>query len=305
FGHNLPVRSQQLIPQLCDKNIQQFITGVDFVLAITDNKTVYGWGVNDHGQLARQLCSDHIREIYCGYYHSLALTSDGRVYAWGQNMFGQIGCTDVDHGSVDVPKELCFSENCQINSVYCSLYSSFAITTDGQVFSWGRNHWYNLGHNDHNVLTPRIIPGVCNVQTVRSNGNQTCFLTRDGFVYICGQYHENELSLMQKLPIIIPTLNMCTELDLNDYRNKCSNYLNEMFEIIGQLSDGKLNSGEHNQFYAELNHLVTVRSEYVVKYIDSRFEGNLYYIQMELCSDSLRNILKKNSTFFPENWDNR
>ncbi|CAG2104757.1 unnamed protein product [Medioppia subpectinata] len=88
---------------------------------------------------------------------SQALTSDGRVYAWGQNMFGQIGCTDVDHGSVYVPKELGFNENCQINSVYCSLYSSFAITTDGQVFSWGRNHWYNLGHNNYNVWTPTAI----------------------------------------------------------------------------------------------------------------------------------------------------
>ncbi|CAG2100757.1 unnamed protein product [Medioppia subpectinata] len=314
FGHNLPVRSQQLIPQLCDKNIRQFITGVDFVLAITDSKTVYGWGINDHGQLARPPCSDqclpkiiefftvkNIHKICCGYYHSLALTSDGRVYAWGQNMFGQIGCTDVEHSSVSVPKVLGFSENCEINSVYCSLYSSFAITTEGRVFSWGRNHWYNLGHNDHNVLTPRIIPGVCNVQTVRSNGNQTCFLTRDGFVYICGQYHENELNLMQKSPIIIPSLNMCMELDLvlsHQNKRKSSAVINDYNRLFEELA--KLNAGEHDQFYSELNHLVAVRSEYVVKYIDSWFEGNLYYIQMELCSDSLRNILKKKLDVFPQ-----
>ncbi|CAG2100760.1 unnamed protein product [Medioppia subpectinata] len=303
FGHNLPVRSQQLIPKLCDKNIQQFITGVDFVLAITDNKMVFGWGVNDHGQLARPPCSDQcvpevieffinksIHEICCGYYHSLALTSDGRVYAWGQNMFGQIGCTDVDHGSVYVPKELDFSENCQINSVYCSLYSSFAITTDGQVFSWGRNHWYNLEHNDHNVLTPRIIPGYRNK---------------------CSNYLLEMFETIRQLANDQNKTRSCSAL--NDY--------NRLFEELGKLGSGsfgtvykvrklndeqhyaikiiklksKLNVGEHDEFYAELNHLVTVRSEYVVKYIDSWFEGNLYYLQMELCSVKKLNVFLRES----------
>ncbi|CAG2117232.1 unnamed protein product, partial [Medioppia subpectinata] len=52
FGHNSPILSPQLIPELCNQNIQYFVNGK----------------------------------------HTLALTGDGRVYAWGCNDFGQIGC---------------------------------------------------------------------------------------------------------------------------------------------------------------------------------------------------------------------
>ena len=42
----------------------------------------------------------------------------------------------------------------------------------------------------------------------------------------------------------------------------------------------------------ELNKLVKVRSEYVVQYNDSWFENKQYFIEMELCSDNLKNILR-------------
>jgi serine/threonine protein kinase len=42
----------------------------------------------------------------------------------------------------------------------------------------------------------------------------------------------------------------------------------------------------------ELNKLVKVRSEYVVQYSNSWFENNEYFIEMELCSDNLKNILR-------------
>ncbi|CAG2178652.1 unnamed protein product [Oppiella nova] len=57
----------------------------------------------------------------------MILTNDGCVYGWGYNMFGHP-------------------------------YSSFAITSEGQVFSWGRNDWYGLGHNlSDNIWKPQLI----------------------------------------------------------------------------------------------------------------------------------------------------
>ena len=42
----------------------------------------------------------------------------------------------------------------------------------------------------------------------------------------------------------------------------------------------------------ELNNLVKVRSQYCVQYMSSWFIDNKYFIAMELCSDSLKNILR-------------
>ncbi|CAG2167259.1 unnamed protein product, partial [Oppiella nova] len=49
---------------------------------------------------------------------------------------------------------------------------------------------------------------------------------------------------------------------------------------------------ERNKVFNEIGNLEKVRSEYVVEYYDSWFEGEYLYIRMELCSQNLRNILE-------------
>ncbi|CAG2165492.1 unnamed protein product [Oppiella nova] len=44
LGHNTSIETPQQVPELCHKNIQQFLNGKDFVLAITSNDHVYSWG---------------------------------------------------------------------------------------------------------------------------------------------------------------------------------------------------------------------------------------------------------------------
>ncbi|CAG2170888.1 unnamed protein product [Oppiella nova] len=48
----------------------------------------------------------------------------------------------------------------------------------------------------------------------------------------------------------------------------------------------------------EVIHLQNLRSPYVVEYYDSWVEGNTFYIKMELCSDSLSNILRLKPQYF-------
>ncbi|CAG2106740.1 unnamed protein product [Medioppia subpectinata] len=55
-------------------------------------------------------------------------------------------------------------------SIYCSSYASFAITSNGHVFSWGRNHYYNLGH----IITPNLSRIT---QQLRKYPRRSAFLT--------------------------------------------------------------------------------------------------------------------------------
>ena len=47
LGHNKNVKDPQIIPELCDKNIQQFYNGLDFILGLTSDNQLYGWGRNN------------------------------------------------------------------------------------------------------------------------------------------------------------------------------------------------------------------------------------------------------------------
>ncbi|CAG2161401.1 unnamed protein product [Oppiella nova] len=106
LGHEIEVKTPQLIPKLCGQRIKQFINGWDFVLGVNEDNYVFSWGHNSEGQLGRHvtefgihlkpenipdLNDKNITQICCGYKHSLALTTGGQVYGWGSNYDGQIG----------------------------------------------------------------------------------------------------------------------------------------------------------------------------------------------------------------------
>src|SRR6202000_1919104 len=100
LGHNRYVREIQEIERLRHKNITQFFNGADFVLALTQHNCLYGWGLNDCGQLGLELPNmdfpfikpelinpenmenKSIYQISCGFYHTMILTSDRCVYGW-------------------------------------------------------------------------------------------------------------------------------------------------------------------------------------------------------------------------------
>jgi hypothetical protein len=108
-----------------------------------------------------------------------------------------------------------FSPNQEIQSIYCCDYSSFAITSKGKVFSWGRNGWYNLGHNSsYSIWKPQLIKDMTGIKTICSNGGITYFLSNDGFIHFCGRYrNENNDYLIQILPKVLNTDKRFTEMN--------------------------------------------------------------------------------------------
>ena len=217
LGHNKNVKDPQIIPKLCDKNIQQFYNGLGFVLGLTSNNELYGWGRNDRLQLGRKTLNKEnnkpininiknqiIKQISCGSHHTLVLTDDGMVYGWGDNSYGQIGC------GKELGKKISMTRLTSlpiIKSIHCSFCTSFALTENGMVYSWGHNTWCQLGHKlkqNESIFEPKLIINLTQITSICSSNNDTYFLTIDGTVYFCGLYYdENHIECYQMVPKLI------------------------------------------------------------------------------------------------------
>jgi hypothetical protein len=84
-----------------------------------------------------------------------AVTSRGNLYTWGKGLAGQLGHGDAV--PVTMPKLVSsfVSEGLRIAQVSCAPYHTAAVTTDGQLFTWGNGLFGKLGHGDN---LPAFLP---------------------------------------------------------------------------------------------------------------------------------------------------
>ena len=190
LGNDKPIRNPQIIPELCNKNISQFIIETRYILALNKiSNEIYVWGSvrtpgnSDTEKLERSFRKPDIMEYFshinvtkiaCGNDHLLVLNDQGEVYAWGNNTFGQVGSGNQDEY---IYETILLEIPDKIRDIYSWEQSSFAITYDGQVYSWGKNHYDNLGLNipETIIYEPRLIPHLCNIKSIRSTGLTTHF----------------------------------------------------------------------------------------------------------------------------------
>lgn len=75
---------------------------------INDKGQLFGWGLNNHGQLGighkENVCNptrvywnepEEVTQVAGGEHHTIALTKSGRVYNWGRNDEGECGVGDL------------------------------------------------------------------------------------------------------------------------------------------------------------------------------------------------------------------
>jgi hypothetical protein len=97
-GHSTPERVTGLPVSIAGISV-----GGQFAAVLGTDGSVWGWGVNDLGQLnfapSRPVtrpvneiaAGSRITQISAGFLHMLALRSDGTVLGWGSNFFSQLG----------------------------------------------------------------------------------------------------------------------------------------------------------------------------------------------------------------------
>lgn len=161
---------------LTGKIVTQVSAGQTHVLALTSDGLVFGWGDNNRGKIgdgtdttrrapvavdsSGYLFGKVIVSISAGFEHSLAAASDGTAYAWGFDYPGVLGSTVVADNTesfspapVDMTGML---SGKSVVSVAAGTYNSYALTSDGEIFSWGYNT--NYGAVGDGTTTNRSTP---------------------------------------------------------------------------------------------------------------------------------------------------
>ena len=134
-----------------------------YTVFLNDKQQVYSFGstfLRDDAILRPTLISlfgfENITSISCGYDHALALTQSGHVYAWGCNECGQLGLDDSNYESK--PKQIHIPNKVSVKQISCGNGFSLILTTDGKIYSFGRNEHGQLGHDQGNIVnTPKLV----------------------------------------------------------------------------------------------------------------------------------------------------
>lgn len=126
-------------------NWSKISVGLDHVIALKTDGTLWAWGKNASGQLGNGLFAAKSSPIQIGAgtdwaslaatgYGSLAIKTDGSLWAWGSNAAGELGLGDVSDRSV--PTQVGTSAWTVVDS---SLDQTMAIRSDGSLWAWGTN----------------------------------------------------------------------------------------------------------------------------------------------------------------------
>ncbi|KAH7287978.1 hypothetical protein KP509_31G005900 [Ceratopteris richardii] len=171
------------------------------------------WGQNQESNYPRLFygafpCTLAVVQVACGATHIAALSKLGTVQCWGYNEYGQLGrgfscegrqkarLVDKFVRYLDEPPESII-----ISKIACGDYHTAAVSSTGDVYTWGLGHMGQLGHwvlqsPDKEVLPRRVVSleGV-RITNVACGGVHTCAVTESGALYMWGGGQAGQLGL--------------------------------------------------------------------------------------------------------------
>lgn len=160
-------------------------------------------------------------DIASGCHHFLMLTDDGQVYSLGEGSKGQLGRISPNElHSIKSNRELFlqakvvkFPTPVSIVKIFASQWCSYALTTDGDLYAWGLNNYYQLGFRTLNPITvaseenpdimvtmsielfPVRVPFEKKVAAVSNGQQHFLLLDTEGQVHTCGSALYGKLGL--------------------------------------------------------------------------------------------------------------
>lgn len=196
--------------------------------AVLKDGSLYTWGWNAFGQLGlgdatvlqnvpnrnSWLDKHKVVQVATGQYATAAVTDAGALFTWGLNDSGHLGKGEFRSTVWDVPQRVDFlTPEVRVLSVCVGYGHMLALTRGGDVYSWGRNIYGQLGLGDHkDKASPQLVTHLKEepVKAVVCGQYHSLALTAKGDVYGWGYNRNYELgvgdNMDRVLPQAIPTL---------------------------------------------------------------------------------------------------
>lgn len=190
-NHILP----QKITSLGDTKIKKVVNQNFCTLALDQDNNLWIWGQNAAGAgefLDPAKAMTNIKEIKSSQLHSGALSMNGNLYMWGDNSNGMLGdgtCKDktiADAVLIDLP---------QIKQYDLGGTSSCAVSTEGELYTWGNDSAGQLGYEvttedeegKNSGLVPAKVPGMTKVAKAYMGPSNGAAIKEDGSLWLWGK----------------------------------------------------------------------------------------------------------------------
>ena len=184
----------------------QVAAGINHVIALNNDGTVWAWGNNMYGQLGDGSQTDRttpvqvsnlseVIKVAAGNAQSLALRSDGTVWSWGINS--------------SLPTQV--SDLTDVVDVAVGSNHSIAVKSDGTVWTWGINDYGQLGDGSTTYRSlPVQVQNLTDAIAISAGSQHTVALKRDGTVWTWGYNGYGQLgdgtTVDRKLPVKVQGL---------------------------------------------------------------------------------------------------
>ena len=184
----------------------QVSLGLNHCLAIKTTGTLWSWGRNQYGQLGQNIAPSIRRsspvqvgaltdwaQISGAPNFSLAVKTTGTLWSWGNSQFGQLGQNNSGgYAYLSSPVQVGALTNWLRVSGGSSV--SFAIKTDGTLWSWGINNSGNLGLNDRVYRSSPVQVGALTDWARVSAGGSVCAAIKtNGTLWAWGRNTDGQL----------------------------------------------------------------------------------------------------------------
>ena len=198
----------------------------DYSMAVGDDGNLYAWGNNSNGQLGTgdttnrstptKININGIKPAFiiggineCSQAGNIMVDEDGKVYGWGYNGYGQLGTGDTTNKTIPTEIKITGDLFTQWKQISVGSYHTVAIDYDGNIYTWGRNNYGQLGDGttiNKSVPTLITLPNGNKAKSVSCGLYHTVVIDSEGNIYTWGYNNYGQLGNGTTINKTVPTL---------------------------------------------------------------------------------------------------